>query len=238
MKQKYYVVIQSGCRNEIKVVSTDKTKMEILRDAMIKRLNGRRGRVELLEYEEPNTEYPKNMPEQPLWNIKRSESFNTSDVYKLDYREELKFFEESKKENEITTDDYIHFEIFVRADNNDQAKEIAVEKINQYLLDNSIVQDQLYRIDFHIGYSLIYGRKENVPLGLILNDNIIFDVVNEVHDGIKQHETVTSSSDEISDIIKISVFLKENNKQPKEKLIPRAKPLAIEYMYRRIMFDE
>lgn len=237
MEDKYYVLIY---HDEIKAVSTDKTKMEILRDAMRKRLDEYdRDRVELLECEEPNVEYAKNILEQPpLWHVKRSESFNTFELSKLDYREELKFFEKSRKEDEIITSTYSYFEIFIRADNCDQAKKIATEKINRYIWDNNIIQNQLHCVDFYISYSLIYEKKENVPLGQILNDNITFDSVYEVYGDMKQNEKVRYFHDEISGNIRISVFLKANNKQPKEKLIPRAKSLAMEYMYRRIMFDE
>lgn len=252
MSKKCYVLISKQCGHNIEAISTDISKLEIVKDAMIKRLDGvDRWGLSIEGYDDGNDmcEYAKNMPVQPLWRVLMFASGNCR-VLGMDFVEEYQHVKENKGDIRTTRNSKgKNFEVFVRADDRDQAETIAREKLAQYKSEledvsssetkDDIVKHGMYKLEFSIDY--IQSKKFEASFVVNMKDNLKFIKIDEYPSygdkfvDVQNPFLIDIKFKPREDKMVISVVLYIIETIPKEKLIEITKPFVCEEIFRRFI---
>lgn len=252
MSKKCYVLISKQCGHNIEAISVDISKLEIVKDAMIKRLDGvdRWGlSIEGCDDGNDMCEYAKNMPVQPLWRVLIFASGNCR-VLCMDFVEEYQHVKENKGDIRTTRNSKgKNFEVFVRADDRDQAETIAREKLAQYKSEledvtssetkEDIVECGMYKLEFSIDY--IQSKKFEASFVVNMKDNLKFIKIDEYPTygdkfmDVQNPLLINIKFKPCEDKMVISVVLYIIEAIPKEKLIEITKPFVCEEIFRRFI---
>lgn len=255
MSKKCYVLISKQCGHNIEAISTDMSKLEIVKDAMIKRLDGvDRWGLSIEGYDDGNDmcEYAKNMPVQPLWRVLIFASGNCR-VLGMDFVEEYQHVKENKGDIRTTRNSKgKNFEVFVRADDRDQAETIAREKLSQYKSKSEdvtssetkedIVERGMYKLEFSIDYiqskkfeaSFVVNMKDNLKF-IKIDRYILYDYDDKFITDDHNPLLINIKFNPRKDKMVISVVLYIQEAIPKEKLIEITKPFVCEEIFRRFI---
>lgn len=245
---KYYVLMNDVYNRNIISISSNKSKLETIKEAMDKR-NDEEITTFIEEFEGPDYmyEYAKeHMSDKSMWRVLIFASGNCR-VLGMDFEEEYRHVRENK--GDIRTSDGANFEVFVRADDRDQAEIIAHEKLYQYKsksgdtnpseTKDDIVKHGMYKLEFSIDY--IQSKKFEASFVVNMKDNLKFIKIDEYPSygdkfvDVQNPFLIDIKFKPREDKMVISVILYIIETIPKEKLIEITKPFVCEEIFRRFI---
>lgn len=254
MGQKYYVLMNDVYDRNIISISSDKSKLETIKEAMDKR-NDEEITTFIEEFEGPDYMYDyakEHMSDKSMWRVLIFASGKCVALH-MDFEEECEHFKKGKAD--IYETDKNNFEVFVRADTQYQAETIAHEKVSQYKSESKdtnppetkddIIKCGMYKLEFSIDY--IQGKRFEASFVVNMKDNLKFIRIDEYT--VYGNEIVDMlESDSFDSLININIVFNPRvdkmsisviwyitQEIPKEKLIEITKPFVCEEIFRRFI---
>lgn len=135
MSKKFYVLIQGFYETEIIKASSDKNKLERYIEAVRKRNSTDAVEMDIVELDEYDDSYLKNIPEEPIYQLRYNTDtnrFEYSSIRILRYSEE-EYFIAVNGECKCIQHVPKYIEVYVRAKDRDEAIENAKKSITEYL---------------------------------------------------------------------------------------------------------
>ena len=149
-KPVYYVLMKMHCTDTPEAVSTDKSKLEKLRDAICKRDDLKPSIFEIFQYGEYDDSYVSNLPEDPIYLIKFDErnytmikrlascsKYDNEYAFRLDFDDEMDFVNKHGSECDSFMDES-RSKFYCRAGSANQA----VVKDHKFIEERNISNEQ------------------------------------------------------------------------------------------------
>lgn len=251
MKDKYYVLMNDVYSRNIISISSDKSKLLTIKEAMDKR-NNEEITTFIEEFEGPDYMYDyakEHMSDKSMWRVLIFASGKCI-ALRMNFEEEVDHFK--KRKSDINETDKNNFEIFVRADDQHQAETIARERLSQYKSKSEdvtssetkedIVEHGIYKLEFSIDYiqskkfeaSFVVNMKDNLKF-IKIDRYILYDYDDKFIADDHNPLLINIEFNPRKDKMVISVVLYIQEAIPKEKLIEITKPFVCEEIFRRFI---
>lgn len=251
MGQKYYVLMNDVYDRNIISISSNKSKLETIKEAMDKR-NDEEITTFIEEFEGPDYMYDyakEHMSDKSMWRVLIFASGKCI-ALRMDFEAEVDHFK--KRKSDINETDKNNFEIFVRADDQHQAETIARERLSQYKSKSEdvtssetkedIVERGIYKLEFSIDYiqskkfeaSFVVNMKDNLKF-IKIDRYILYDYDDKFITDDHNPLLINIKFNPRKDKMVISVVLYIQEAIPKEKLIEITKPFVCEEIFRRFI---